>query len=181
MTDTRSNSYDTDGLYRGINFWNNDFLRDLETYHCEDDTSDKTDFMKFVHEQSKKKPFLKYSVGVNDFRMYEFVATEETNLTNDSFSLFTQEIYEDNTTLTSEGNKKKQRLNDTSAYHQTYSAYKAALSMSNDQETIENWDCYLSNLYIMRLLYQESTVNQRGRLSKSNRTAKRHKFLYETF
>ena len=144
--------------------------------------------MKIVHEQSKKKPFLKNSVGVNDFRMYEFVATEETNLTNDSFSLFTQEIYEDNTTLTSEVKKKHQRLNDSSAYHQTYSAYEAAFSMSNDQETIEKL-----RLLLVKFVHNEIAISGKHsqskgeivlygeNLSNSNRTAKRHKFLYETF
>ena len=188
MTDTRSNSSDTDGLYRGIDLKNNDFFRDLETYHFEDDTSDKIAFMIFIHERSKKKPFLKNLVGVNDIRMYEFVATEETNLTNDSFSLFTQEIYEDNTALTSEVNKKHQRLNDSSAYHQTYSAYEAALSMSNNQETIEKL-----RLLLVKFVHNEIAISGKHsqskgeivlygeNLSNSNRTAKRHKFLYETF
>ena len=188
LTDTRSNSYHTDGFYRGIDLKNNDFLRDLETYHFEDDRSDKIDFMKFVHEQSKKKPFLKNSVGVNDFRMYEFVATEETNLTNDTFSLFTQELYEDNTTLTSEVNKKNQRLNESSAYHQTYSAYEAALSMSNNQETIEKLRLLLVKFVHNEIAISGKHTQSKGdtvlygeNLMKANRTAKRHKFLYETF
>ena len=109
-------------------------------------------------------------------------------MTNDSFSLFTQEIYEDNTTLTSEVNKKHQRLNDSSAYHQTYSAYEAALSMSNNQETIEKLRLllvkFVHNEIAMSGKHSQSkgdTVLYGENLSKSNRTAKRHKFVYETF
>ena len=111
-----------------------------------------------------------------------------TNLTNDTFSLFTQELYEDNTTLTSEVNKKNQRLNESSAYHQTYSAYEAALSMSNNQETIEKLRLLLVKFVHNEIAISGKHTQSKGdtvlygeNLMKANRTAKRHKFLYETF
>ena len=68
------------------------FHKDLSVSLQTSESVEKVDFMKFVMERSKVKPVMRNKVDIDNFRLYEYVASEEADDCNDFFFIHTRGI-----------------------------------------------------------------------------------------